>query len=296
MGYTGLTSTGKQYIRNAINSSSCLSGRKNMPGVDFTKYITVYGKDPASADFTWQSNIVTSNSAYIELLIASYNKYAQTYSMNANVLAAQGFCESRYKVWDFSIGHYVKSGKSYPAAMGLAQFIRETFQGILDVNEYHGITPVFTQAEKDMMYKNTSSDEYNKAIILQNMMDHPELMIKAQSMYMKFCANLAKGLASSALFGYNRGHSFIDPISYTNTVLKCVNKYKNTKKSDYYKEGVTYVWRVFSVLGDPGTETGFKKGVEGYFGYDFLGMNAIPSVKAKEFGDGFTANTKNIID
>jgi zinc D-Ala-D-Ala carboxypeptidase len=287
MAFSGLTSQGKDFIISSVNAG-CLSGKKTMPGVSFDKYISVYGKDPSSEDFVWKSNTITNPATLATSLIGWYNEYASIYSMNANVLAAQAFVESNYKLWTFSIGKDESTNTQYPAAMGLTQFVKITMNGVAaHTDSYNGITPVFTNAERGVLYKNTSPAEYDKPIILQNMMDNPKLMVKAQFLYMKYCANRANGLASSALFGYNRGDGYISKISYTDTIQNCKNDRK--KKSSYFEEGVSYVFKTFSVLGDISSQTGYNKGVDGYFGYNFLKMDAIPSVKASEF-DWYYAN------
>jgi hypothetical protein len=288
MAFTELTSQGKDYIKNSVNAD-CLSGKKTMPGVSFDKYISVYGENPGSKNFIWKSKTITNPATLANKLIEWYDKYAKIYSMNANVLAAQSFVESKYKLWDFSIGKDESTNTQYPAAMGLTQFVKITMNGIAShTDSYNGITPVFTNAERNVLYKYTSSTEYDKPIMLQNMMDNPELMIKAQCMYMKYCANRANGLASSALFGYNRGDGYISKISYTDTIQNCKNDKR--KKLSYFEEGVSYVFKTFAVLGDINNQTGFNKGIDGYFGYNFLEMNATPSVKAVEF-DWYYANS-----
>lgn len=294
--YTKLSEFGKKFIKHVITETgdNKLSGNKTMPNVDFTKYFEVYNLPSTTPtdNFNWKSNVISDSNVFVEKMIAWYDQYAKEYEMDANILAAQCYAESKYRVWDFSVGKTKSTGSKYPAAFGLTQFLMMTIYGIVAKNSYN-VFPKFSQDEIDNLMKNItepikSYTELNKPILLQNIMDHPELMIKAQCRYMKYCANKSDSLASSALFGYNRGPEHISKVSYTNTI----NNAKND--SGYEKEGIDYVFKIFAILGDKDNSTGVKKPKGYYFGYDNLGMNAPPNEKAKTF-DEFNADVKNNI-
>lgn len=73
-------------------------------------------------------------------------------------------------------------------------------------------------------------------------MDNPQIMIQAQAMYMKYIAGKCNGLASTALFCYNRG-MYMTP-TYTQTITKTINR----RGEKYIKEGVNYVDLIFKLL------------------------------------------------
>jgi len=100
-------------------------------------------------------------------------------------------------------------------------------------------------------------------ILHQNMIDNPEIMIKAQYAYMKFIASQCDGMASSALFGYNRGPYLPVSSSYTKSIAKAISRFGE----GYEKEGIDYVYKIFQLLGNQN----YKK--EGWFGYSWLKLN-----------------------
>ena len=85
-------------------------------------------------------------------------------------------------------------------------------------------------------------------------------MIKAQYCYMKYIGTRCNNLASSALFGYNRGPRYAYP-SYTKSIAMA------TDSENYQMEGINYVYRIFNLLGNK------KFNKNGYFGYDFLKLD-----------------------
>jgi len=257
--YKKLTENGKTFVKNNINSNS-ISGNKTM-NADFSLYFTIYPPLRSTTNFLWKSNIVNNVTTFADNLIAWYDKYASEYELDANMLAAQGYSESHFKIWEFS-----KNKNGSPAAMGLTQFMPATIYGIIVSNGY-GILPKFTNDEINKITKNITQSyldskfsPYNQdklknaPILLQNLIDNPELLVKAQARYMKYCANKGNSLASSALFGYNRGDGLIKS-TYFATVQAGANY-----RDGYEKEGVDYVYKVFKLLYDS-------------FGYKDLGMD-----------------------
>src|SRR5690606_12410655 len=66
------------------------------------------GKPQLSPDYLWEANVyddsnrlITTNDQLALQLIKWYNYYAKEYEIDANIIAAQGFAESAYKVWVF---------------------------------------------------------------------------------------------------------------------------------------------------------------------------------------------------
>lgn len=264
MGYVKLTVDGKNFIKKACDSSTSKIRGKN-------SYVLPYCDPKTLPDKEWVSNskyngkLITTNGELAEALIGWYDKYGQTYQMDANVLAAQAFQESLYIVWN-----YAKTS----TASGICQFLSGTVYDII----LKAGSP-FTATEKSLITNGlignlNSLETYdvaypngklNRARMHQNIIDNTEIMIKAQFVYMKSIANKHSSLTSNALFGYNRGPGFIRP-AYTDSITAAASH-----KAGYESEGVNYVYKIFNILGNKNNPnlTGY------YFGYDFLEMNKV---------------------
>ena len=94
-------------------------------------------------------------------------------------------------------------------------------------------------------------------------MNNPDLLIKAQFRYMKYIANRNKHIAANTLFAYNRGSSYRGKDYYD-----IVNKVKSRRGSEYIKEGINYVERIFGILGDRNNVNIKNKPKYYYFGYN----------------------------
>jgi len=283
-GYVELTSEGIKFIRKVCegNGNTLLRGKSTDKVTDKTsKYYNPHGVlpycEPATAiDKIWISNakdnsgkILTTNAQLGEMLIYWFNKYSKEYGLNANIVAAQSYAESGYKIWIYPLTS---------SASGITQFIMITIYGIVILNPDKS----FTQAEIDALTKNwTTTDKgkssflfsdngtgkYNRPFLHQNICDNPQISIKAQCSYLKYIAKKTDGLASSTLFGYSRGDGLVSP-SYTESIQKA---YRHGKGNGYEKEGIIYVERIFKLLGVKPTAQGGNP--KGYFGYDDLDMN-----------------------
>lgn len=276
--YVRLTEHGKDYIRSfIINNSKQLSGNKTMRNVNFTRYFEVFELPDTTNtnNFEWKirrGKKYNNVAEYANDLIKWYDEYAKEYEIDANVLGAQTYVESLYYIWDFS-----ERSNGSPAALGLSQFLPETVKSIAIDNSR------FSESEKDLIRFGLSDDylatnwrfntgnevdELNMPILHQNLIDNPRLMVKMQADYMNYCANLSGGLASSALFGYNRGPRYI-----RSNYLDSINYFINSKNVDINSrsalEGIEYVFRIFAILGDKDNLTEYTGKPKGkYFGYD----------------------------
>lgn len=241
-----LTKSGKDFIRSKCSGSgnSLLRGKNS--------YVLPKANPPVNPSKIYISNSIDhsgkpliTNEQLGESLIVWYNKYGKIYGLDANVLAVQTLHESGFKVWNYS-----KTG-----ALGLTQFIPGTIYNIIISNGFlnGGIKtePFFTETEANKLTNNidgnirTSStyiSSNNRENLHQNVIDNPELMIKAQFRYMKFIANRCDNITSSTLFGYNRGHGLSVP-SYAKSVSNAI-KYRK----DWEIEGINYVYRIFKTL------------------------------------------------
>lgn len=278
MAYSGLTQSGKAFIRKvcAGDSRTLLDGKSS---AKYSKKDSLYNMDghlpfcsPPCPVKTWYSNAqyngkkINTNQELGEALIVWFNKYSKIFELDANIIAAQAYAESGYNVWAYPLTS---------TASGISQFITEAVFDVIVTNKYSSQEDQkFTSAEISAITKNLSGNtkvastftvdkpqgKKNRATLHQNIIDNPEIMIKGQCCYMKYIGSLCDNLASSALFGYNRGPKYSYP-SYTKSIASA------TDSRNYQMEGIGYVYRIFNLLGNKT----FDK--HGYFGYDFLKLN-----------------------
>ena len=127
-----LTNDGKKFIRNVCSSAaadSLLSG---------TNGPLPYSKPETNK--TWTANIagVATNFDLGEKLIELFETYGKKYNLDANILAAQAYAESGYKVWNYA---------SNSDASGIGQFVMQTIYGVIvSKSQYSGVEG-FTNAE-----------------------------------------------------------------------------------------------------------------------------------------------------
>ena len=226
------------------------------------------------------NEIIFDNVSYINYLIRMFNHYGEIYDLDANILAAQAYAESAFKVWNYA---------PYPStATGLTQFLIGTMFEVIIENKYI-VDPKFTQDEinkiiqnveqpysiesyrvggnrnlnqNDSNFENRSRSRKNRFYLLLNAMNNPDLMIKAQCRYMKYIANRNNNLASNTLFAYNRGSSFRSH-NYTGII----NEARKRRGDDYIQEGIKYVEKIFGILGDKYNKITHGKPNDKYFGY-----------------------------
>lgn len=281
--YTGsynLTEKGKKFIRAVCKGT----GTSLLRGIN-KRGVLPYCDPPQQPNTEWISHAkfngkpIENNEQLGEALIYWYNYYGDQYKLDANVLAAQAFQESAYRIWIYS---------EVSSASGIGQFLPAAIYDIILINNYSYIRPKMTQSEIDAILLNTygknpdgsagvyqttyalSSEmgKQNKPIMHQNIIDNPEIMIKAQFRYMKFIASYGKSaLTSQVLFGYSRGIGNIGK-TYSDSIALASNS------KNYQDEGIEYVFKIFRYLSLPQA----INGVNGmYFGYDGLGMEKFPN-------------------
>ncbi len=251
-----LTKEGESFIMKACSgTNTLLCGSKGIlpfsyPQID--RYWIAQPKDDGG-------KTITTNTELGRQLIKWYNKYSAIFELDANILAAQAFQESKYVLWAYP------GEKSKSSATGISQFLLGTLYGVVILNSYASKQEYsFTDDEINAITKNCSGDtlnnsltfdinsligRYNRPFIHQNAMDNPQIMIKAQFAYMKYISSRAKNIASTTLYAYNRGPGYIpkgNP-SYTQTIFNT----KLRKGNDYPKEGIDYVFKIFNYLGNP---------------------------------------------
>ena len=250
---------------------------------------------------------MTSGNDLAQGLILWFNKYAQMYDLDANVIAAQAYAESGYKMWNYAGGN--------STASGVNQFLSSTVYEVIVKNDGKSYNPTnyftpeevnkiingLTQGRIEASYKpggNTDAPSpahqvawNNRPTLHQNIINNPEIMIKAQCLYMSWISNRCNTLASSTLFGYSRGPGY-SLKTYTDSIQECAMQ--NTQ--EYLQEGLNYVLKIFGVLGDKNNFLGSKglgsyyKPVGKYFGYNESKGNDPKNLRLTQNFDSFNAN------
>lgn len=272
MSYTPLTIDGKNFIKHIASSTpgtGLISGTKDKP----LPYASSNVYSFTAQAYDHNNKLITTNLQLAEALIVWFEKYSQIYDLDSNIIAAQAYAESEYKIWNYS-----ESG-----ALGVTQFVPMTIWDVMISNNYN-VTPKFSDDELNKVKigltlpelqtsyyyaegkSNSKTDVIatnNRLILHQNVINNPEIMIKAQCRLMRNIANNNDRLASSCLFAYNRASGYYGK-SYTEIIIKVNNKFQGT----YINEGLNYVKRIFGLLADKNNKY-IKQDNLGYsFGYD----------------------------
>jgi len=284
MPYSKLTKDGENFIKAIAsyydnNNLSMLNGNNgSLPYSDKENDATIIWKANVIDEF---GNLIKTNDKFASYLIRLYNKYSSIYQLDANVIAAQAYEESRYKTWA-----YVKSTANSvdSTASGIAQINIKTLYDLiynrhfLDDSEVAILVNGMEFSDQKFAWRkvqksNEINSSYiplqktNRRILFQNMIDNPHIIIKAQAALMNFIANRNANLASSALFAYSRG-SYLESNNYIQIVNQ-VSMNKNYNKS-YVDDGLKYVQHIFGYLGDKDNQfvTSLDNNTKGYwFGY-----------------------------
>jgi len=270
MAFKKLTETGKEFIRNVGTVATRDNGDTSL--LSGNNGVLPYSDKKNDPNIVWTANIVdirnnnpiTNNSKYVEYLIYLFDKYAKEYEMDANIIAAQAYQESRYKAWIY-VKKIVVNGKRYDStASSISQIVMNTmydaiyrFKFLTD-SEISLITNGMTNPSaksswrrvlkpRELTAKNYETQEANRSILHQNMIDNTHLCIKIQCGIMDYIAGNNANLASSCLFAYNRG-SELTSSNYINLINKTSKSVTNG--NEYIKEGVKYVEEIFGYLGD----------------------------------------------
>ena len=238
MAYKKITKSGELFMRTIANKNGVngLIRGKNKYEIPFTYDVTLPSELVATI-IDDDGNAITNNIQFINYLIKLYNKYGELYDLDANILVAQAYAESGYKLWN-----YAKTS----TASGISQFIKSTVKEIIINNKFNITDILFTEDEIDAITKDVDLINYenisNRHQLHQNITDNPEIMIKAQFIYMNYIGNKCDYLASSSLFGYNRGHAFVKK-NYKDSIISAANY------DLYYEiEGIGYVDKIFKFL------------------------------------------------
>ena len=258
-----LTSEGRRFIREVCRRENqrLLRGRESYPLANTLP--------PTSPTKEWVCDIIdprdntkkiTNGRELAEALIFWFDLYGQRYQIDANLMAAQAYVESNFRLWGYS-----------PTAMGISQFTMETIYTVVvnnfgrELNQFDlemrevltaGLTNPLNRDSYTINSSNNDIPNRNKPILHQNICNNPGALLAAQFKYMRWIAERTNNLASSTLFCYNRGPAFAKD-TYSATIQDCIQSKKSNP--DYYKEGVEYVLKTFIVLGDRNNSILFNK-------------------------------------
>lgn len=257
-----ITTKGEDFIKEVcrLGGDNLLRGKNNypMPFSDDGNGNLVDKEWVSNPKFN--GNIITDQETLAEALITWFNEQGQNYKLDPNILAAQAYVESGYKIWDF---------KKNITAGGISMFTMQEIYSII-VNNFSDVTPRMSETSDIVPIINGLTDNIsvtsyqpnsgsietktiarqNRPILHQNIIDNPQVLIKAQARYMKYFSDNCNKLASTSLFCYNRGTSYI-----ADTYSKAIDNLKedkaiNKNTEPFLKEGLDYVLKIFGVLGD----------------------------------------------
>ena len=256
-----LTKTGEEFIKTICsgNGDSLIKGKYDYE-LPFTRTSSsVYEAKAKNND----GKVITTNEELGNALIEWYNQYAEESNLDANILAAQGYVESGYRLWHYSKIH---------SGVGLADLVGvRIYKKIVKTNqsdsEEAASSPFFSDDEIDKITKNMTDPELirsykyrnssdttvnslniafdNRPILYQNIIDNPAISIKAQSIIMKEISARNKSLTANSLFAYNRNSKLV-----AETYQDLLNDAGKRFGDNFVKKGIDYVDFVFQCLAD----------------------------------------------
>jgi len=240
---------------------------------------TVYTGNPM-----YRGAPITSAQDYGAALIFWFNQYCEEYTLDANIMAAQVYVESGYRLWEYSnSGDSVKS-----SAMGITQLYDNEIWDLFfttpneevalpkDQTLYDDQTDIIglnlsgdiTDIRNIVPYLDNSTPETNaialanRKQLFQNIMNNTEIVIQGLCRFMSEIGDRNNNLAASSLFAYAT-----DGYLASKTYNEVIN---NAAKANLQvKPGIDYVEKIFKVLGGK-----YKTSLPG-FGKDYVYDNTI---------------------
>jgi len=303
-----ITDTGRNFIKTVCedNYDDLMSGKNgSMP--------YSYDENNRVIDKTWESKAtylgkqITDHNMLSSALIKWFEEAADESGLDPNILAAQAYVESKYRLWYYSNKSNTKGGISQLDMSDVYALVVNDFgesdPAMIYDTDVAPIIEGLEDGESSSSYQpeNKNSDtklisRKNRPILHQNIIDNPRIMIKAQAKYMRYFANNCNKLASTSLFCYNRGAKYMSG-SYT----RAIDKFKQdvgdqSNKNAKLVLGLDYVLKVFGVLGDKNNALKYNKykpsGI--YFSYNTLfshnGGNDLAGGTPNSNFDAFDAN------
>jgi len=272
MGYSKITTAGRAFLVDYAKKqspNSLLTGNNG----EFIYSIDVpVNKQWKSNAKKFNSNVlIEGNVELINELIKYYEHYCELMDLDANFMMAQTYVESNFKVWTYApkvlnstasgmiqflmstIYHVIIKNNDIPDGYEIARFTQDEIDritnGISDVTLGSDDQPIPLSVIKNNVKYFKPAENTNamriRLILHQNLIDNLDIMVKAHCSFMRNNLNIADNYIASALFGYNRGPSYIKPSfkETLNTYLKSNDLYGSG-----YKEGSHYVAKIFKLV------------------------------------------------
>jgi len=290
---TRLTSKALEFITYV-----CIGNNKKNSGNDPNNNNLLKGNNKIlqysnKVDKTWVANIVDADGNSIKknedlppLLVYLFSYFANRYNIDPNILAAQCYVLTKYRMWYYDS---YNSGVNLFSMPNVYKYIISNSSSIspkMTEEEISTITAGLTNPDVKSSYNVVNGGAVmtlNRPILHQNMIDNPAIMIKAQARYLKYLAdNQSSKLASTTLFSYSAGEQYAET-----TYTRSIEKANNLLADKLVTKATDIVLRTFGVLGDKDNDALPKnpkykpKGY--YFGYE-------EHVRLKEKFDSFSAN------
>lgn len=255
-----LTKDGEAFIRTVLLSGNTFSGSLPFPlGRSLDSSNTIYSAHPK-----YQGVEIVDSITYGNALIFWFNQYSGNHSLDANIIAAQVFIESGYKLWEYSNSGDVKK----TSGMGIAQMYDNEIWDIFFTNTKEEVPLQIDQSiyddQKNIIGLNLSGDlndirsiiPYldnataetnaialaNRSQLFQNIMNNPEIIIRELCRFMSEIGERNNNLAAASLFAY-----YVNPYLTSNTYNEVINNAANSNLA--VKPAMDYVEKIFKVLG-----------------------------------------------
>jgi len=218
-----LTNEGKKFIRQSLASQ-----KNKINGV--IAHVNTDGSIP-----TLSKDTVITESNYGDVLVALIDYYSAKYELDANVVAANIYTESKFRLDAINSGN----------AMGIVQMRPITIMEIIIKPDAYKSVELLSQDSIDRITNGLSkpystaslSSEMSK--LRKNVIENPDVMIQASCRLLKVLSNACDDMVSSAIFCYNFGQK---PAAPTYAAVM--------KNGGNAKESLNHVLKVFGALGD----------------------------------------------
>lgn len=279
-----LTETGKVFIRKICegDNNSLISGKYtyNLPFSDIENTSIIF---TAEAKDQLDKEIIT-NSQLGEALIFWFNKYSDESGIDANLLAAQAFAESGYRLWHYDrretgsgiINIYAMRAYTHMIKSQFPTTIEEMTTPSLTDEEINKISfgLEMPNAESSYIYLGLNANDSdikrsikNRKQLHQNIINNPEISIKVLASLMAEITTRNGNRTPDTLFAFNRD-IYLVADRYAIMLDTAGRKYGDQAVA----ESTEYVNRIFGILGDKNNDLQpnikYKKPIGYYFGYD----------------------------
>lgn len=279
-----ITKTGENFIRTICSgtSNSLISGRYsyNLP-FGATEFVPTTFTSNA---YDHLGNKIISNAQLGEALIFWFNKYAQLNDIDANILAAQAYEISKFNLWHYGKADSTSGINGFMSIRVYRHIVMSTepatLEGMIspdaqfsdsEVNKIiSGLTDPYIRESYIYRGVEATNDTItvalgNRVQLFQNIIDNPEIMIKAQANLFNEITRRNGGIVANTLFAYCKDYQ-LSGTSYNDILFNAGRANGNI----FVKDGVDCVERIFGYLGDENNQyiPKLKKPKGLWFGYN----------------------------